>query len=757
MSGHERGRWAVWKRGNEMGDHSGGHGTAVGSDGTAGVPSGVATPAGPMPDTSFEAHASRWWGELPETLRRVPFTLIVVLVTLLGGLVARTVFTPIWQLAWFPQVAYGVPALREWRIWTLLTSWFFYLTPAQYLSGLIIFAVVVGACEMRLGSRAVTIAAFAGQIGGILMASLLIWALSATPWEWADRLGGVLDVGFTTGALAVLAVTTAALRSPWRLRVRAVLYFYVAVALLFEGTFADVAHALAVGIGFLIGQRLFGVERGFGPRTRRETRMLAFAGLIALGLTEVVVLVFPGAGPFGTVPARVGSVLDVLVDLVIIAVVANALRLGKRWAWWLIVAYGVLNIVVAMVTVVLILFGRVPDGAPIILGTAVLWTVEVTLLVAHHGAFRVGLRRRVPGGVAASEGDSNARARAQLMSVGGSTMSWMTTWPEMRYSFMTDGRGYVGYQRHAGVALALSDPVVPAGTVADAVAEFTASAERGGLTPCLFSVTDAAADAARTAGWRTVQIAEDTIVDLPGLAFTGKKWQNVRSALNKAKRESIMFRLVGLAEESSTVLAQVRAISEQWVGEKGLPEMGFTLGGVDEALDPAVAVGLATDATGNVHGVTSWLPVYAAGGRVRGWTLDVMRRRDDGFRSVMEFMIASACLEFREDGAEFVSLSGAPLARSEEEGEELDRTDRLLDKLGASLEPFYGFRSLHAFKAKFAPRYEPIHLAFRDEADLPRIGVALTRAYLPDATPRQLLAAGFSARGQTRAENGAAR
>ena len=84
-----------------------------------------------------------------------------------------------------------------------------------------------------------------------------------------------------------------------------------------------------------------------------------------------------------------------------------------------------------------------------------------------------------------------------------------------------------------------------------------------------------------------------------------------------------------------------------------------------------------------------------------------MRRRDDGFRSVMEFMIASACLTFQEDGRGFVSLSGAPLARSEQSGEELDRTDRLLDKLGASLEPFYGFRSLHAFKAKFAPRYEP--------------------------------------------------
>ena len=198
---------------------------------------------------------------------------------------------------WFHQVAYGLPGLREGKIWTLLTGWFFYLTPGQYLSGLIMFALVVGACEMRLDSRAVAIAAVAGEIGGILLASLLVWALSATSWPWAVALTQVRDVGFTTGALTVLAVTTAALRSPWRLRVRAALWFYVTVALFFEGTLSDVAHAIAVGIGFLVGQRLFGVEPGFGPRTRRETRMLAFGGLLAIGLTELVVLLFPRAGP----------------------------------------------------------------------------------------------------------------------------------------------------------------------------------------------------------------------------------------------------------------------------------------------------------------------------------------------------------------------------------------------------------------------------------------------------------------------------
>ena len=66
--------------------------------------------------------------------------------------------------------------------------------------------------------------------------------------------------------------------------------------------------------------------------------------------------------------------------------------------------------------------------------------------------------------------------------------------------------------------------------------------------------------------------------------------------------------MVHLSEEPRALVAQVRAISEEWVGDKGLPEMGFTLGGVEEALDSEVRTGLAIDAEGTVHGVTSVAP-----------------------------------------------------------------------------------------------------------------------------------------------------
>ena len=66
--------------------------------------------------------------------------------------------------------------------------------------------------------------------------------------------------------------------------------------------------------------------------------------------------------------------------------------------------------------------------------------------------------------------------------------------------------------------------------------------------------------------------------------------------------------------------------------------------------------------------------------------------------------------------------------------------EKFLDTLGATLEPVYGFRSLHNFKSKFQPRLSPMYMVFRDEADLPRIGIAITRAYLPTAGVRDMIA-----------------
>jgi lysylphosphatidylglycerol synthetase-like protein (DUF2156 family) len=149
-------------------------------------------------------------------------------------------------------------------------------------------------------------------------------------------------------------------------------------------------------------------------------------------------------------------------------------------------------------------------------------------------------------------------------------------------------------------------------------------------------------------------------------------------------------------------------------------------------------VHIAINADRTVEGFTSWMPV-SRDGKVVGWTLDLMRRREDkpSFRPVMEFLIGASAMQFKEEGFEFCSLSAAPLARAPEalsESSDQRVLQRLLDFMGDALEPYYGFRSLLAFKQKFQPTLEPMYLCFPDESGLAEIGIGVARAYMPEAT-----------------------
>jgi lysylphosphatidylglycerol synthetase-like protein (DUF2156 family) len=238
-------------------------------------------------------------------------------------------------------------------------------------------------------------------------------------------------------------------------------------------------------------------------------------------------------------------------------------------------------------------------------------------------------------------------------------------------------------------------------------------------------------------GWSTMTVAEETVIRPQLWATTGKKWQDVRSSINRAQRAGIRSEWTSFAALPLTTTVQLSDISEQWVAEKDLPEMGFTLGGLDELRDPEVRLMLAIDEHGRVEAVTSWLPTFRDG-IVVGWTLDFMRRRPDSINGVMEFLIAEAATRMKEDGIEFMSLSAAPLAHTATTPEDdRDTMDRLLGFLSSSLEPVYGFRSLLKFKQKFQPELHPLIMAYPDPVALPAIGLALVRAYLPGLSVAQ--------------------
>ncbi|MTD16207.1 DUF2156 domain-containing protein [Nakamurella sp. YIM 132087] len=323
---------------------------------------------------------------------------------------------------------------------------------------------------------------------------------------------------------------------------------------------------------------------------------------------------------------------------------------------------------------------------------------------------------------------------ALIRQYGGGSLGWMRTWPAFTTWTSRDGQTAISYCVVGTVAIAIGDPVGREADFPAAVRDFRQFCAYAGWTPCWFAATPALVRAAE--GLRSTQIGEDTVMDLRGLEFKGKSWQDIRTARNHAKRDGVRMEMGRLTEFPDELRSQIERISGEWVSQKALPEMGFTLGTVSHALDPEIRTHVALDADGVVHGITTWLPVHRDG-EVVGWTLDLMRRSPGGFRPVMDFLIAESAMAFQAEGYESVSLSVAPLARRTQITGRRTVLDRTLDTMSTLLEPTYGFRSLMSFKAKFHPEFRPVYLVYAGPMDLAMISLAIGRAYLPNLDTRQ--------------------
>ncbi|MBM7470579.1 bifunctional lysylphosphatidylglycerol flippase/synthetase MprF [Subtercola frigoramans] len=341
----------------------------------------------------------------------------------------------------------------------------------------------------------------------------------------------------------------------------------------------------------------------------------------------------------------------------------------------------------------------------------------------------IGIVRTAP--EAASSASRKTRAFLKE-GLGRGPLAWMTTWSGHHYWYASNDVGIIAYRIISGIAVTTGEPLCRIDDTAQVIDEFVTFCEDHGWAPALYGVSETLRRQFSTTNWYFMKVGEETVLSPETWSLGGKKMQNIRTSLTRAAKTGLTCEWTTYAALTTAQREQISEISDGWVTEKKLPEMGFTLGGVDELKDHEVSLTIATTESGRIEAVTSWLPTFH-NGIIIGLTLDFMRRRADGMPGVMDVIVAETMAKAKELGIRTVSLSAAPLA---ETAAATRKSTALLSRI---LEPAYGFQSLHRYKSKFQPEVRPLFLMYQDPFALPSIGLGLAKAYVPDISLRQIV------------------
>ncbi len=356
------------------------------------------------------------------------------------------------------------------------------------------------------------------------------------------------------------------------------------------------------------------------------------------------------------------------------------------------------------------------------------WFVESITLMASVGVLYLvyNLMRPVLHPVPVTRLDREVAGQI-IRTWGSSGIAYFALGHDKSYFFDNDATCVIPYVLVRDVALAAGDPIGPPEDVGPTINAFRTFCEESDWTPAFYHVQETMLPLYRAAGFETLKIGEEALIDLQTFDTKGEAKKDLRLAVNRAKREGWQFLFFDRPIDDAGLIAQIEVVSEAWLADKLGGEMGFTMGGTPIAGSDEILVTSVTDAAGRVMAFMTWAPMCG----VRGWAGDFMRRVSDAPGGVMDYLIVSTINQLRERGDQVISLGLAPLANVESENPDaMLSLEKGLELIYERFNTVYHFKSLHHFKQKFVPRWEGRYLIYPGLGTLPRVVYALANAQM---------------------------
>jgi phosphatidylglycerol lysyltransferase len=282
------------------------------------------------------------------------------------------------------------------------------------------------------------------------------------------------------------------------------------------------------------------------------------------------------------------------------------------------------------------------------------------------------------------------------------------------FLWSASGRAFVAYAAKGRSLVAMGEPVGPEEEHADLLWRFRELADRHDRLCVFYQVSAERLHAYVDLGLAVHKLGEAALVDLRTFDLSGGARKSLRHAVRRAEAEGLEFAVLEPAQAAER-MAELRAVSDEWLAAKGAREKGFSLGWFDERSLCGQPIAVVLRA-GRVEAFANlWLGADRA-----ELSCDLMRHRGAAPAGTMDFLFARTFAWGRAQGFARFDLGMAPLT-----GLEQRPLMPFWNRLGALVvrggERAYNFQGLRAYKQKFAPGWHPRYLASPGGLALPRV------------------------------------
>jgi phosphatidylglycerol lysyltransferase len=339
----------------------------------------------------------------------------------------------------------------------------------------------------------------------------------------------------------------------------------------------------------------------------------------------------------------------------------------------------------------------------------------ISVYMALRSVFAGGMRGR----------SQRAYARGLIKKYGQNPSAYLILEDDKILYLGQEVEGVIAYGVVGGVAVVLGDPVCADEDFANLLAEFRVFCLSYDYQCIFLGVTDKYLALYKMLGYSTVKCGEEPRFELEHYQLAGGKMAKMRMNINHAAKAGLRtFEYKPNEERDIKLERKLRAVSDEWLQDKQIGQISFSLGsvGFDNPMDRRYFY--AADQDGTVVAFNVYTPFLGTD----GYMADITRRSHGCPGGATEKIMYDAFMTFKEEGYHWASMGLAPLANVRGEGVKDPLTVKVLDFIYQKFNIFYGFKDLHRAKMKYSPTtWVPGYFAYSGKMLTPQMAYALIR------------------------------